>query len=158
MAQRIQPPGNKTEDQAEDRTSVLYETAFIRRNNGSYWNCNTVHIKWGCNSFFNYVAFGSIFDADTGKGYGILEGRFWIVTKKEYEKCEKLMEEAIRKVNNSNEDYKAYERLCEEGKEVDAKCKLRLADQEIGYAEGINQALAILNFKHNRMKELSELL
>lgn len=68
------------------------------------------------------------------------------------------MEEAIRKANNSNEDYKAYERLRKEGKEVDAECKLRLADQEIGYAEGINQALATLGFKHDRMKELSNLL
>ena len=80
------------------------------------------------------------------------------MTKLEYGKCEKLMEEAIRKANNSNEDYKAFERLRKEGKEVDAKCKLRLADQEIGYAEGINQALATLGFKHDRMKELSKLL
>lgn len=80
------------------------------------------------------------------------------MTKIEYGKCEKLMEEAIRKANNSNEDYRAYERLHKEGKEVDAECKLRLADQEIGYAEGINQVLATLGFKYNRMKELSELL
>lgn len=80
------------------------------------------------------------------------------MTKLEYGKCEKLMEEAIRKANNSNEDYKAFERLRKEGKKVDAKCKLRLADQEIGYAEGINQALATLGFKHDRMKELSKLL
>lgn len=80
------------------------------------------------------------------------------MTKLEYGKCEKLMEEAIRKANNSNEDYKAFERLRKEGKEVDAECKLRLADQEIGYAEGINQALATLGFKHDRMKELSKLL
>lgn len=50
------------------------------------------------------------------------------------------------------------ERLRKEGKEVDAECKLRLADQEIGYAEGINQTLATLGFKHDRMKELSKLL
>lgn len=80
------------------------------------------------------------------------------MTKTEYGKCKKLMEEAIRKANNSNEDYKAFERLRKEGKEVDAECKLRLADQEIGYAEGINQALVTLGFKHDRMKELSELL
>lgn len=80
------------------------------------------------------------------------------MTKIEYGKCEKLMEEAIRKTLDFNVDYKEYERLHEEGKEVDAKCKLRLADQEIGYAEGINQALAMLGFKHDRMKELSDLL
>lgn len=80
------------------------------------------------------------------------------MTKVEKSKCEKLMEEAIRKANNSNEDYKAYERLSKEGKEIDAECKLRLAEQEIGYAEGINQVLATLGFKHDRMKELTDLL
>lgn len=80
------------------------------------------------------------------------------MTKIEYGKCEKLLLEAIQKSINSNEDYKAYEQLSKEGKKVDAECKLRLSDQEIGYAEGINQVLATLGFKHDRMKELSELL
>ena len=80
------------------------------------------------------------------------------MTKVEYKKCEKLMDEAIRKANDSNADYKVFERLSKEGKEIDARCKQRLADQEIGYVEGINQALAVLGFKHDRMKELSELL
>lgn len=80
------------------------------------------------------------------------------MTKIEYGKCEKLMEEAIRKAINSNEDYKAYERLQKEGKEIDARCKKRLSDQEFGYADGINQALVTLGFNHDRMKELSELL
>lgn len=80
------------------------------------------------------------------------------MNKLEYEKCEKLMEEAIIKANNSIENYKAYERLLKEGKKVDAEYKFRLADQEIGYAEGINQVLATLGFKHDRMKELSKLL
>lgn len=80
------------------------------------------------------------------------------MTKAEYRKCEKLMEEAIRNANNSNIDYKAYEQLRKEGKEIDAECKLRVSDQEIGYADGINQALSMLGFKHDRMKELSDLL
>lgn len=80
------------------------------------------------------------------------------MTKTEYGKCEKLMEEAIRKAKQSDEDYREYECLKKEGKSVDAECKLRVADQEIGYAEGINQALVTLGFKHDRMKELSELL
>lgn len=80
------------------------------------------------------------------------------MTKIEYGKCVKLMEDAIRKAINSSEDYKAYERLRKEGKEIDAKCKQRVADQELGYADGINQVLATLGFKHDRMKELSELL
>ncbi len=68
------------------------------------------------------------------------------------------MYEAIRKANNSNEDYAIYERLLKEEKQVDAECKLRLADQEIGYAEGINQVLVAIGFKHEDMKQLSELL
>ena len=80
------------------------------------------------------------------------------MTKIEYGKCVKLMEEAIWKANNSNEDYRAYERLKREGKSVDAECKLRVADQEIGYVEGIEQVLSTLGFKHDRMKELSNLL
>lgn len=80
------------------------------------------------------------------------------MTKQEVKKCEKLMYDAIWKATNSKEDYTAYERLLKEGNQVDAECKLRRADQEIGYAEGINQALVILGFKHNGMKELSELL
>lgn len=80
------------------------------------------------------------------------------MTKIEKSKCEKFMEEAIRKALDFNVDYKEYERLHKEGKEVEAKCKLRLADQEIGYAEGIYQTLAVIGFKHDKMKELSELL
>ena len=51
-----------------------------------------------------------------------------------------------------------YEKLLKDGKQVDAECKLRLADQENGYAEGIRQALACIGFTHERMKELDELL
>ncbi len=80
------------------------------------------------------------------------------MTKIEYEKAEKLMEEAIRKASDSKEDFKSYERLLKEGKTVDAECKMRLADQEIGYAEGINQALVFIGFKNKRMEELAELL
>jgi len=80
------------------------------------------------------------------------------MTKQEVNKCETLMYDAIRKATNSKEDYAAYERLLKEGKQIDAECKLRRADQETGYAEGINQALVTLGFKHNSMKELSELL
>lgn len=80
------------------------------------------------------------------------------MTKQENKKCENLMYDAIRKATYAKEDYKAYERLLKEGKQIDAECKLRLADQESGYAEGINQILVSLGFKHNSMKELSELL
>lgn len=76
MAQRIQPPGNKTENQTTHRTSILYETTYIRRNNGSYRNNNAVCAEWRCNSVIVCAAFGNVFDDDTGKSYDILEGRF----------------------------------------------------------------------------------
>lgn len=34
----------------------------------------------------------------------------------------------------------------------------RKADQRMGYAEGINQILAVLNFKHKDMRTLSKLI
>lgn len=80
------------------------------------------------------------------------------MTKVENMLCGKLMNDAIKKANNSKEDYKTYEKLLKDGKKVDAECRLRLADQEIGYAEGIRQALVCIGFSHNRMKELEELL
>lgn len=80
------------------------------------------------------------------------------MTKAEYSRCEKLMNEAIWKANNFKEDYKAYERLLKEGNKIDAECKLRVADQEMGYAEGIMQALVCIGFKHDRMTELNSLI
>ncbi len=80
------------------------------------------------------------------------------MTKIEIKKCERLMREAIWKANNSNEDYKAYERLSKEGKIIEAEVALRKADQHIGYAEGINQVLVSLGFKHEDMKILGDLL
>ena len=81
-----------------------------------------------------------------------------IMTKVENKRCEKLLDEAIRHASNSKEDYAAYERLLKEGNEVGAECKLRTADQEIGYADGIRQALVCIGFIHERMIELDELL
>ena len=63
------------------------------------------------------------------------------MTKTEYGKCVKLMEDAIRKAKQSDEEYK------EAGRH-----------QHYGEAVGIEHALATLGFKHDRMKEVSELL
>lgn len=80
------------------------------------------------------------------------------MTKAENKRCEKLLDEAIRHASNSKEDYGAYELLLKEGNKVDAECKLRIADQEYGYADGIRQALVCIGFTHERMIELDELL
>mgnify|MGYP007133045201 CR=1 FL=1 len=79
------------------------------------------------------------------------------MTKIEYRKCEKLMEKGIRKARQSAEEYKTYNQLLNEDT-IKAETEQRKADQHYGEAIGINQALAVLGFKHDRMKELSELL
>lgn len=79
------------------------------------------------------------------------------MTKVEYRKCEKLMDEAIRKARQSDEEYKTYNQLLNEDT-IKAETEQRKADQHYGEAIGINQVLATLGFKHDRMKELSNLL
>lgn len=77
------------------------------------------------------------------------------MTKLEYTKCEKLMDEAIRNAETANEEfYKA-------GNSYDTTERHILetkAWNHRGYAEGINQVLAVIGFKHERMEELSKLI
>lgn len=80
------------------------------------------------------------------------------MTQIEKKRCEKLLDAAIRHASFSKEYYSAYKRLLKEGNKVDADCKLRAADQEYGYADGIRQALVSIGFIHERMAELDELL
>ena len=78
------------------------------------------------------------------------------MTKIEKARCEKLIEEAERNLENSNIEYSKYERLKREGKKVDVACALRNADRLCGYAEGIYQALVIIGYSSESMKELTE--
>lgn len=78
------------------------------------------------------------------------------MTKIEWKRCEKLIEEAERSLENSDIEYSKYERFQKEGKKVDAACALRNADQLRGYAEGIYQALAVIGYTSASMKELTE--
>lgn len=77
------------------------------------------------------------------------------MTKLEAMKCEKLMDEAIKNAENANEEfYKA-------GKCYDTTERHILetkAWNHRGYAEGINQTLAVIGFKHDRMSELGKLI
>lgn len=41
---------------------------------------------------------------------------------------------------------------------IEAEIGMREFDYHRGYAEGINQALATVGFKHDRMKELEKLI
>lgn len=77
------------------------------------------------------------------------------MTKIEKQRCEKLIEEAERNLNNSDMEYSKYERLKGE-KKIDAECALRKADQLRGYAEGIYQALAVIGYPSTSMKALTE--
>lgn len=79
------------------------------------------------------------------------------MTKLEYEKCEKLMEEAIRKIRQADEEYKAYNQLLNEDT-IKAETEQRKADQHYGEAVGIERVLAVLDFKNDKMKELSKSL
>ena len=79
------------------------------------------------------------------------------MTKTEYRKCETLMEEAIRKAKQSNEEYEVYNQLLNKDR-INAETEQRKADQHYGEAVGIERALAVLGFKHERMKELSKLV
>ena len=82
----------------------------------------------------------------------------FMMTKQEKFKCEKLAEEALRNLENSNIEYAKYERLKKEEKKTDAECSLRNADQLLGYAQGIYQALAVLGYQSEKMKALTDLL
>lgn len=77
------------------------------------------------------------------------------VTKLETMKCEKLMEEAIINAENANEEFSKAD-TCKDI--IEKSILLAQAHNHIGYAEGINQALAVIGFKHERMEELGKLI
>lgn len=79
------------------------------------------------------------------------------MTKLESFKCEKLMEEAIRNMKNSNEYWDEYEKAKKENRMADAEVAMRKFDYHRGHADGIYDVLAMIGFKHYRMKELCEL-
>lgn len=77
------------------------------------------------------------------------------MTKVEYTRCEKLMEEAIQKAKQAKEEFN------KAGSEKDIISKsmlLTMAHSHLGYADGINQTLVCIGFKHERMKDLGNLL
>ena len=80
------------------------------------------------------------------------------MTKTEREKCEKLMNQAIRNTESSNEYWNEYEKAKKENRVADAEVAIRQFDYKRGYADGIYDVLATINFKHERMKELCELI
>lgn len=80
------------------------------------------------------------------------------MTRTEKQRCEYLIAEAKRILENSNIEYSKYERLQKEEKKVDAECALRNADQLRGYAKGIYQSLAVIGYSSESMKKLGDLI
>ena len=80
------------------------------------------------------------------------------MTKVEYEKCKKLMEDAINKTKQAEIEYNTAQGFLNCENRIAYEIETRKADQHYGYAEGINQVLTVIGFKHDRMKELSGLL
>lgn len=80
------------------------------------------------------------------------------MTKLEYEKCKKLMYEAIRNARQSQKNYAESEKYKKNENNIEWEIKQRQGDQHLGYAQGINQVLATIGFKHEDMTLLSELI
>ena len=72
------------------------------------------------------------------------------MTKREIEKCENLMHEAIRYAKESKEEL---EKAMSEKDKTEREILHSKGVQHYGYAHGINQA-----FKHEKMKELYKCL
>ena len=77
------------------------------------------------------------------------------MTKLEYTKCEKLLDEAIRNAEIANKEFYKAGNSCDT---IERHILETKAWNHRGYAEGINQALAVLGFKNERMQELVKLI
>lgn len=80
------------------------------------------------------------------------------MTKLEYIRCEKLLNEAISNAETANELWKKYEKYKKENNMIEAEICMRESDYHRGYAEGINQVLAVIGFKHELMVELGKMI
>lgn len=78
-----------------------------------------------------------------------------VMTKREIEKCEKLMEAAIRYAKESQEEL---ENTITEKDKIVREVLNNKGFEHYGYAQGINHVLVDLGFKHERMKELHKYL
>lgn len=78
------------------------------------------------------------------------------MTQNEYKKCTGLMIQAIASANRSNEAFNASSNM--NLSDVNRNVQELIGQNSLGYAEGINQALVAIGFKHERMSELSKLI
>lgn len=78
------------------------------------------------------------------------------MTKIEYMRCTGLMIDAIAHAKISDEAFK--ESRNQNLSKVQQNVQELRGQNNLGYAEAINTALVVLGFKHDRMKELNDLL
>ena len=89
--------------------------------------------------------------------------------KYERDKCFELMDEALRSIQCAQREWKKYEQykdgriempdeLKEEDNSIEAEIALREFEYHRGYAEGINQVLVSIGVRHEKMKELNEII
>ena len=79
------------------------------------------------------------------------------MTQREYGRCTGLMVDAIVHAKRSIEYY-AEARDDKTLTDTERQIKELQGQNALGYAEGINQALAVIGFKHEKMKELGNLI
>lgn len=80
------------------------------------------------------------------------------MTKQEKDKCEKLLDEALENLYETDLDWMDYE-MAKKSKCYDAmEACLRKFENHGGYAEGIYQALAVLGYKSEKMTEFGKKL
>lgn len=78
------------------------------------------------------------------------------MTKAENKKCEDLLREGIKNGESAKiECEKAEEYLADANKKLEAEIEQRKADQHLGYAQGIYQALSVIGFEHEDMQKLA---
>lgn len=80
------------------------------------------------------------------------------MTKLEKSKAEKLIDDALRKYKESQDDWKSYETSKKENNITEAKLHLMKFQSNRSYAQGIYQALVVLGFKHPKMEEFTKIL
>lgn len=77
------------------------------------------------------------------------------MTKLEYTKCEKLMNEAIQYAIDARDNLAV---AAKHPNATEREILENTAHNHRGYAEGINQALTVIGFKHELMAELGKLI
>ena len=80
------------------------------------------------------------------------------MTTKEKQKCEKLLDEAILSITSAHDKFFEAEKHKKNKNNVNVEISLGIANNHRGYAEGIYQALVVLGYKSDKMRDLEGLI